>query len=72
MDPFVDKLLLEIDKTAEVIDKMGAYVENIYIGGGTPTALETHHLKAIFDRLKENFDFSKIRNLLLRQADRIQ
>lgn len=65
MDPFVDKLLLEIDKTAEVIDKMGAYVENIYIGGGTPTTLETHHLKAIFDRLKENFDFSKIKEFTL-------
>jgi len=65
MDPFVDKLLLEIDKTAEVIDKMGAYVENIYIGGGTPTTLEPHHLKAIFDRLKANFDFSKIKEFTL-------
>ena len=65
MDSFVDKLLLEIDKTAEVIDKMGAYVENIYIGGGTPTTLEPHHLKAIFDRLKANFDFSKIKEFTL-------
>ncbi len=65
IDPFLEKLLIEIDKTAEVIEKMGAYVENIYIGGGTPTTLEPHHLKMIFDRLKKNFDFSKIKEFTL-------
>lgn len=65
MNGFVEKLLLEIDKTAEIIEKMGAYVENIYIGGGTPTTLEPHHLKSIFDRLKENFDFDKIKEFTL-------
>ena len=65
MNGFVEKLLLEIDKTAEIIEKMGAYVENIYIGGGTPTTLESHHLKSIFDRLKENFDFDKIKEFTL-------
>lgn len=65
MNGFVEKLLLEIDKTAEIIEKMDAYVENIYIGGGTPTTLEPHHLKSIFDRLKENFDFSKIKEFTL-------
>lgn len=65
MDGFVEKLLLEIDKTAEIIEKMGAYVENIYIGGGTPTTLEPRHLKMIFDRLKLNFDFKKIKEFTL-------
>lgn len=65
MDVFVEKLLLEIDKTAEIIEKMGAYVENIYIGGGTPTTLEPRHLKMIFDRLKLNFDFNKIKEFTL-------
>ncbi|MGN0108086.1 MAG: coproporphyrinogen dehydrogenase HemZ [Hominilimicola sp.] len=65
MDGFVEKLLIEIDKTAEIIEKIGAYVENIYIGGGTPTTLEPHYLKSIFDRLKENFDFRKIKEFTL-------
>lgn len=65
MDEFVDKLLLEIDKTAEVIKKMGAYPENIYIGGGTPTTLEVRHLKSVFERLKNNFDFSKMKEFTL-------
>lgn len=61
MDEFVEKLLLEIDKTAEIIDKTGAHVENIYIGGGTPTTLSARQLTMICDRLKAHFDFDKIR-----------
>ena len=60
MDPFVDKLLLEIDKTAEVIDKMGAYVENIYIGGGTPTTLEADQLDRLLGTIRENFDLEHV------------
>lgn len=65
MDEFVEKLLLEIDKTSEIIKKMGAYAENIYIGGGTPTTLSADHLSKIFNRLKENFDFNKIKEFTL-------
>ena len=65
MQEFADKLLLEIDKTAEVVKKMGAYVENIYIGGGTPTTLEARHIKSICERLKQNFDFDKIKEFTL-------
>lgn len=65
MEEFVEKLLLEIDKSAEVIKKMGAYAENIYIGGGTPTTLSAEQLKKIFDRLKSNFDFGRIKEFTL-------
>ena len=65
MDRFVEKLLLEIDKTAQIIKKTGSYVENIYIGGGTPTTLSPEHLTSVFDRLKNNFDFEKIKEFTL-------
>lgn len=65
MDEFVEKLLLEIDKTAEIVDKIGAYVETIYIGGGTPTTLSAVHLQRIFDRLHKHFDFEKIKEFTL-------
>ena len=65
MDEFVEKLLLEIDKTAETVKKIGLYVENIYIGGGTPTTLSAAQLMAIFERLKKNFDFDKIKEFTL-------
>ena len=51
MAEFVDKLLLEIDKTAELVKNTGSYVENIYIGGGTPTTLTSEYFKMIFEKV---------------------
>lgn len=65
MDEFCEKLLLEIDKAAEVIKKLGMYVENIYIGGGTPTTLSPQQISEICVRLRNNFDFSKIKEFTL-------
>lgn len=70
MNEFVEKLLFEIDKTAEIINKMDAYVENIYIGGGTPTTLSANQLTMIFDRLHKHFDFKKIKEFTL-EAGRV-
>ena len=61
IDEFVNKLLLEIDKAAEVIEGLGMYAENIYIGGGTPSTLSAEQIGKITDRLKKNFDFSRIK-----------
>lgn len=61
MAEFVNKLQLEIDKTAEIINKLGVYVENIYIGGGTPTTLSAESFERIFKRLKKYFDFNKLK-----------
>lgn len=60
MEEFVEKLLLEIDKTAEIIKNTGVYVENIYIGGGTPTTLSAVDFKRIFDRLNLKIDLSNV------------
>ena len=65
MAEFVEKLLLEIDKTAEIIEKLGVYVDNIYIGGGTPTTLCAEDITRICDRLHRYFDFSKIKEFTL-------
>lgn len=70
IDGFVEKLLLEIKKTAEVIDKIGAYVENIYIGGGTPTTLSAQQLNKIFNEIKKNFDLSMLKEFTL-EAGRV-
>lgn len=65
MDEFVGKLMLEIDKTAQTIQKLGKFAENIYIGGGTPTTLSAEQLSMIFERLHKNFDFSRIKEFTL-------
>ena len=52
MEEYVCLLLEEIKKTAEIIHDMGCYVENIYIGGGTPTTLSAEQLEKILGCLK--------------------
>lgn len=65
MPEFVDKLLLEINKTAEILADTGLFVDNIYIGGGTPTTLSAQNIARICSVLKEKFDFSKIKEFTL-------
>lgn len=60
MSDFVEKLLLEIEKTAEVVNKTGVYVENVYIGGGTPTTLSAADFSRIFERLGNCMDMSRV------------
>lgn len=70
MDEFVEKLIIEIDKTAEIINKMNAYPQTIYIGGGTPTTLSAKQLEMIFERLKKHFDFNRVKEFTL-EAGRV-
>ena len=60
MEDFCEKLLLEIDKTAELVKNIGAYVENIYIGGGTPTTLTAEYFEKIFKRLYDDFKLDRL------------
>lgn len=61
MEEFVEKLLSEIDKTAEVMKELGLHTENIYIGGGTPTTLSPEQFEMIFERLERYFDLSGLK-----------
>jgi len=65
MDTFCDLLVEEIKKTAEVLKKCSFYVENIYIGGGTPTTLSCENLKKIFDALDKYIITDKLREYTL-------
>ena len=48
MDEFCDKLVLEIKKTGKILKELGFFVQNIYIGGGTPTTLSLGNLEKIY------------------------
>lgn len=65
MDSFCDLLVEEIKKTKEVLEKCSFYVENIYIGGGTPTTLSCDNLKKIFDALNQYIITDKLREFTL-------
>ena len=61
VDPFVELLVEEISKMAEVAEKLNLNIISLYIGGGTPTALTEDSLGAIMSALNKSFDLSNLR-----------
>ena len=61
VEPYVNALILEIEHTAKICEKLGLKVETIYFGGGTPTSIPTKALKMLIDKVKECFDISALR-----------
>ena len=51
MEKYVELLLIEIEKIKEVLEKSGRKVQNIYIGGGTPTTLSEELLSRLLKKL---------------------
>lgn len=65
MTPFCDKLTVEMKRTAEVIKRHGLYVQSIYVGGGTPTALDEDNLGRVLTAVGETFDLSRLEEYTL-------
>lgn len=70
MKEFVEKLLKEIEKTAEIIKKLSLFVDNIYIGGGTPTTLEPYMLDLVLKKINDSFELNKLKEFTL-EAGRV-
>ncbi len=58
---YMDHLLREIAATGDLAKQLGLRLESIYIGGGTPTALNAEDLTRITGCIRERFDFSTLR-----------
>ena len=56
IDEFVKLLLAEIEYTGKILKDLSLSVQNIYIGGGTPTTLPAEKLEEIFKKIRENID----------------
>ena len=58
---YVDKVCEELIYTAEIAKRLSLKLESVYIGGGTPTVLTAEQLNKITDTIKENYDFTYIK-----------
>ncbi len=58
--PYVELLCKEIKATAEISKKLNLKLETVYIGGGTPVALEPLELRQVMGAINENFDLSNL------------
>ena len=58
---YVERLCMEIEQTAEIAAEIGLNLDTIYIGGGTPTSLDSEQLETVMKAIQKNFDISRIR-----------
>ena len=61
LEPYVDLLCKELEKTGQVAKALGLRLETVYFGGGTPTTLSASQLSRLFDVIENNFDLSTLR-----------
>ena len=64
-DDFVRLLVKEIEKTSQILSELSLYVQNVYIGGGTPTSLSANQLKDIFDAIEKYLKNEKLKEFTL-------
>ncbi len=60
VDDYLNALLYELDETFEVINAVGLKVNTVYIGGGTPTTLNSEQLKKLLTKINEKLDVSSL------------
>lgn len=53
---YVELLVKEIEDTAKIAKELDLKLESVYIGGGTPTALDEVNLQKVTDAVCANFD----------------
>ena len=61
IEDYVKLLCREIAITGRIAKESKLRLETIYIGGGTPTALESYHLTEIMNAVSKNFDLSNVK-----------
>lgn len=70
VDEYVALLILELEKTAEIVSDLGLTLSTVYIGGGTPTALNVVQLKKVVDSISRYFPLEQAREYTI-EAGRV-
>ena len=60
IDDYVKLLVKEIEQTGKIAKEQNLRLETVYIGGGTPVALNAEQIAAVMSSVKQNFDISGI------------
>ena len=59
VEPYLQKLLREIELTGSLLKASGRTLRTVYIGGGTPTTLSDGQMARLLDTLRSNLDLSR-------------
>jgi len=61
MQPYTQLICKELKQTAQLAEDLKLNLESVYIGGGTPTALDAVHLEKILDTIATSFNMDGCR-----------
>ena len=61
VEPYLDALMIEIERTGQAARDAGQRPAALYLGGGTPTTLEPEQLERLCSALETHFDLSALR-----------
>lgn len=61
MDAYLDALCKEIEFAGANMERSGITAESVYIGGGTPTALDPAQLSRLLACVREHLDLSQVK-----------
>ncbi len=65
IDEFLELLIKEIEKTGQILRELSLSVQNIYIGGGTPTTLSEKQLRELLFAVNKNINCEKVEEFTL-------
>ena len=65
IDPYIDALCDDLDKTFDTIERHGLTLSTVYIGGGTPTTLNEFQLEKLLSKISERIDTSSLEEFTL-------
>ena len=58
---YIELLKTELKETGRIARELGLRLETVYVGGGTPTSISAGQLKELLCAVRENFNFSTVR-----------
>ena len=58
MEPYLEVLLGEITRAAQMVQELGLNIKSFYMGGGTPTTLSAGQMDRLLTHLNRSFDLS--------------
>ena len=59
LEPYLEALLKEIAYTGQKLRESGWTIRSLYMGGGTPTTLDSRQMARLMDAIGANFDLSQ-------------
>jgi oxygen-independent coproporphyrinogen-3 oxidase len=60
IEPYIEALCDDLDRTFDIISKTGLNLSTIYIGGGTPTTLSADQLNRLLSKIASRIDTSSL------------